>query len=116
MLDSQTLMLGRVMDVYSFRQQVTAANIANADTPGYRTRGIDFQRELSRALDAPAGEAFEPPRAEETGGLKVKNDGNDVHLDRELRNLSETAVLYNWLALWVRGNVQAVRNVIREGR
>src|SRR5690348_16845658 len=38
--------LERYMDLLSARQKLVASNIANADTPGYRTRDIDFQSEL----------------------------------------------------------------------
>lgn len=34
------------MDVLSARQKLVASNIANADTPGYRTRDLDFQSEF----------------------------------------------------------------------
>ena len=42
--------LERYMDLLSARQKVVASNIANADTPGYKTRDIDFQSEFRSAL------------------------------------------------------------------
>lgn len=39
------------------RSQVLASNIANADTPGYQARDLDFAQALSRALGAPASGA-----------------------------------------------------------
>ena len=45
MLGPQTLLLARYMDLLSVRQKVTGTNIANADTPGYRTRDIHFEME-----------------------------------------------------------------------
>jgi len=65
------------------RQKLVAANIANADTPGYRTRDIDFQFEFETLGQG------ETPSVVEVPDLKVKNDGNDVNLDRESRMLAE---------------------------
>jgi len=113
---TQTLLLARYMDLLSARQRVTAVNIANSDTPGYRTRDINFDMELAAALD---GQVLEGPAsldAREVGGLAVKNDGNDVSLDRELRLLGETVMRYQLASMLVRGNVDAVRSAIHEGR
>ena len=47
--------LERYMDLLSARQKLMASNIANADTPGYRTQDIDFQAEFLNATGgAPA--------------------------------------------------------------
>lgn len=116
MLGPQTLLIARYMDLLSVRQRVVSANIANADTPGYKTRDFDFQSEMRRALDHGAPEAAQPVRQFELGNLPVKNDGNDVQLDDELRLLGETSVRYQLASMLVRGNIQATRNAIYEGR
>ncbi len=41
-------LLGQVLQLRAYRQQVIASNIANADTPGYVARDFDFQRALAR--------------------------------------------------------------------
>ena len=46
----------------------------------------------------------------------MKNDGNDVSLDRELSDLSETAVRFNHALLMLRGGIGSVRKAIQEGR
>ena len=43
MLDPLSQSLEHYMDLLSARQKLVASNIANADTPGYKTRDIDFQ-------------------------------------------------------------------------
>ena len=48
MLNAIAGQLERYMDLLSARQKLVASNIANADTPGYRTQDIDFQSEFSR--------------------------------------------------------------------
>ena len=75
------------------RATVIASNMANVDTPGYRTKDIDFQHELARAMSAPEGNS---PRVEvkDVSGLLERPDGNNVDVDRESLNLSETQLQY----------------------
>lgn len=97
------------MDLLSARQKLVASNIANADTPGYRTRDLDFQSEFQSAM----GGATHPI---EVGDLPVKNDGNNVSIDREARLLAENALRFQMAANLLRGEVRAVRSAIQEGR
>jgi flagellar basal-body rod protein FlgB len=101
--------LERYMDLLSARQKLIASNIANADTPGYRTRDLDFEAELRRLADGGA------PQSVEVSGLKSHNDGNNVSLDREARLLSETALRFNAAAQLVRGQYRAMKAAIDEG-
>jgi len=71
---------------------VIANNLANVDTPGYRTARVRFADELSRLVDA-RGELL-PGRAITTELWKpmyrdVSNDGNDVTLEREIVELNK---------------------------
>lgn len=76
------------MTLVSARQRLVASNIANADTPGYKTKDIDFDTELQNSLQGLT------PLAQEVNGLTTKNDGNNVDLDREARLLSENALRF----------------------
>ncbi|HYX06041.1 MAG TPA: flagellar basal body rod protein FlgB [Bacteroidales bacterium] len=42
-------LLAKAMDVYSLRQRVTASNIANIDTPGYKKYEVKFEDQLRKA-------------------------------------------------------------------
>ena len=97
------------MDLLSARQKLVASNIANADTPGYRTRDLDFQTEFRNA----AGLA---PNVVEVNGLPVKNDGNSVDLDREARLLAENAMRFQLASSLLRSQIRLVRAAIEEGR
>jgi flagellar basal-body rod protein FlgB len=101
--------LERYMDLLSVRQKLVASNIANADTPGYRTQDVDFQSEF---LNAGGG----PPRATEVNELPVKNDGNNVSLDREARLLAENALRFQLASQLMKSQIRAVRSAIQEGR
>jgi flagellar basal-body rod protein FlgB len=101
--------LERYMDLLSARQKLVASNIANADTPGYRTKDIDFQSEFRNATGA-------VPRAGEVNELPVKNDGNNVSLDREARLLAENALRFQVASQLMKAQITAVRSAIQEGK
>jgi len=100
--------LERYMDLLSARQKVVASNIANADTPGYKTKDIDFQSEF-RSAGGGAPESFE------VAGLPVKNDGNNVSLDRESRLLAENDMRFNLASNLLRSEVQSIRAALQSG-
>jgi flagellar basal-body rod protein FlgB len=110
MLDGLTNSLEHYMDLLSARQKIVASNIANADTPGYKTKDLNFQSELLAA-----GSDL-PPHSVEIGGLPVKNDGNDVSLDREARLLAENALRFNIATNLLRSQLATVKEAIHEGK
>lgn len=98
------------LDLVAKRQRLTAANIANADTPGYRTRDLDFQFEYVSLTPGAA------PRVIEVPDLAVKNDGNNVSTDREARMLAENALRFNIAANLLKAQVRLTRQALSEGR
>ena len=108
MLDRIAGQLERYMDLLSARQKLVASNIANADTPGYHTRDIDFQSEFQSAAGI--------SRAVDIDGLPVKNDGNNVSLDRESRLLAENALRFQLTSQLLRSQIHSVRSAIQEGK
>jgi flagellar basal-body rod protein FlgB len=110
MLDSVTGNLERYMDLLSARQKIVASNIANADTPGFRTKDLDFQSEFASALSG------SQPQASEVAGLPVKNDGNNVSLDREARLLAENALRFNLASSLIKEQFRMVKDAIQEGK
>ena len=102
MLTDTGLRLERYMDRLSLRQNLTATNIANADTPGYKTRDVDFQSELASVIEAP--------------GLITRNDGNNVSIDRESRMLSENAMRFAIASNLMQSQLRGLRMAIQEGR
>lgn len=112
--------LERYLDLSVLEQKVTAQNMANVDTPGYRTMGFDFadamrrsverlneQREeqqslLAAKLDGGDGTLQAPPllpvsdavEIRRIGGLLERPDGNDVSVDREGLKMSEAQLQF----------------------
>jgi flagellar basal-body rod protein FlgB len=110
MLDRVANSLERYMDLLSVRQRQVASNIANADTPGYKTKDIDFKSEFLNLVDGAA------PQPVDVDGLESKTDGNNVSLDREARLLSETAMRFSAASNLLRMQIRTMRSAIQEGR
>jgi flagellar basal-body rod protein FlgB len=96
------------MDLLSARQKLVATNIANVDTPGYSTRDLDFQGELQSAIGL-------TPEVVQVTGLPVKNDGNNVNLDRESRLLAENAMRFQVASSLMRAQIHTLESAINGG-
>jgi len=110
MLDPLAGKLEQYMDLLSARQKLVASNIANADTPGYKTRDIDFQTEFQSAI------AGFGPQVVEARGLAVRNDGNNVSIDRESRLLAENDLRFSIASNLLRDQIKSVKMAIEEGK
>ena len=88
------------MDQTAFRHQVLATNIANVDTPGYRTRDVpSFAGEIEQAMaGATEGDLPAPPMmtpvAREVRGLMERPDGNNVSVERESLLVAENQLRF----------------------
>jgi flagellar basal-body rod protein FlgB len=128
---SQTLdAASAYMTRLSQRQQIVASNLANFDTPGYKTKDISFHATIQELLSdnsmtlrttrpehsgewtsiAPQAPIFDVP------GLPTGDDLNNVDLDKEMMKLSETAFGYSLMSQIVRGKLRTIASSINEGR
>ncbi len=107
MIDSVSQDLEKYLDLVSTRQKLVAANIANADTPGYRTQDIDFQSEFQKLA------AGEQPELIQVPDLKVKNDGNDVSIDRESRLLAENDLRFRLASALLKDKFSMIKQAIQ---
>ena len=94
------------------RQELHASNIANAETPGYKAKKLDFEDALARALDTDdnlkmktsdskhfnvGGGGFnnlQPEIYEDSNGI-VSPDGNNVDRDQEMAEMAENKIMYD---------------------
>jgi flagellar basal-body rod protein FlgB len=109
-LGSTSNKLEQYMDLLSARQKLVASNLANVDTPGYKTRDVDFQFEFISLAEGGQPNVIDVP------GLTTKNDGNNVSMDRETRLLAENALRFNVAATLLRSQIQQVRSAIQDGK
>jgi flagellar basal-body rod protein FlgB len=110
MLESIGAGVERYMNLLSARQKLVASNIANADTPGYKTKDIDFQTELAGQM------ANQQPGVTEVSGLRTKNDGNNVDMDREARLLAENALRFAVASNLAHGELQQIKSAIEDSK
>jgi flagellar basal-body rod protein FlgB len=102
--------LGNYLSYLTSRQQVVASNIANADTPGYQTRDVAMPLDFSNAMQEANNSVVD------VSGLPVRNDGNNVTIDREARLLAENTLKFTLATQMLRAEIKDVRSAIEEGR
>ena len=112
MVDSVSQSLEKYMDVLAARQRLVSSNIANVDTPGYRTKDLDFQTEFNNLLNGTSS----APNSKDVTGLRIKNDGNNVNLDREARLLSENSIRFSAASNLMKGQIRMMKAAIHEGQ
>lgn len=122
--------LHRNMDLRLEREGLIHANIANAETPGYKPVDLDFQDQLNQLLKAGDGQVTTTdaghmggdiaPRAvdgevvEQAG--EVSADGNAVDIEREMSELASNSFNYRASARMVTKKMALVKYVINESR
>jgi len=124
------------MRVRGARHEMLSANIANADTPGYRPRDLDFAAMMRTAVemdDSSAGSreqqmerllaspldlqpvVYEPANVNNRHG-EDRLDGNSVSLDRQIALLNENSLSYEASMKLFSRTLASLRYVIGEGR
>ena len=78
--------LGKYLDLTSNQMKLTAGNVANVDTPGYKTQGMDFNAAFSQAMQ---GLDTSSVKTGDVDGLVARPDGNNVSMDRESLQLAK---------------------------
>lgn len=127
--------LAKTLAFNQARFRMIAENVANSETPGYRTRQLDpkaFQAALRRAMET-CGRDPEKPfvvtsgREVETdahGFLKVTpsekpvenilfHDGTNMSIERQMAALAETDMMHEITATLLRGRFEGLRKAIR---
>ena len=105
--------LGRYLDLATAEAKLTAVNMANIDTPGYRAVGMDFEAEMKGAMaDVDCGAAPRRVQLRQVDGLISRPDGNDVSMDRESLNLAEAQLKFKTGIALLRQEYQRVMDAI----
>jgi flagellar basal-body rod protein FlgB len=121
----------KVMDLRLERQNTVMSNITNVNTPEYKTRRLEFEDRLQKALDQDARGrmtrtnkehmpvVFSPDGFEGQGveSLKARSVyGEDsVDLDKEMAVMTKNGLAYNALASVIKKNFDGIQKVIQEG-
>ncbi|MET0333794.1 MAG: flagellar basal body rod protein FlgB [Rhizobacter sp.] len=124
---------GQALSLRSERQRLIASNIANADTPNYVARDMDFNAALRQATGqmqgAPGLAATKPghiglegTQAAAQANLQYASqsqtnlDRNTVDMDRERANFADNSVRYEATLRFINGNVRTMLDAIRGGQ
>ncbi len=122
--------MDRGLTLASRRQTLIASNLANLDTPGYRTRDFSFEGAMKSALagqtspnglqtthpmhlQGSTGGSF-PPTTDALRPSSERNDGNDVSLDRENMLLARTQSTYQNASTFMQVELRKLYSLIRE--
>ena len=106
--------LQRYLDLASDQMKLTAENMANVDTPGYKTQGFDFANEFSRALTDGASSPAQPVQVSKVDGLTTRPDGNNVSLDREGMEMAKAQLEFRTGISLLRNEYSRIMSAIHE--
>jgi flagellar basal-body rod protein FlgB len=123
---------GQALGLRAERQRLIASNIANADTPGYVARDMNFAQALKEATGAAQplrtlavsqpGHIVGTPGAGAEPNLlyatpsQTNLDRNTVDMDRERANFVDNSVKYEATLRFINGSVRTMLDAIRGGQ
>ena len=106
----------------SKRQQALASNLANLDTPGYRATDYSFEEELA-TIDLSSTSSKHIAALQDTNhahlyevDTEVKQNGNNVNLEREMKEITKNALQYITLVQYLNQKIKTLRMAISEGK
>ena len=105
--------LARYLDLAATDARLTAQNMANVDTPGYKALSMDFETEMRNAVAGVAqGRAPQTVHVGFEDNLISRPDGNNVSIDRESLNLAEAQLKFKTGVAVLRQQYQMVMDAI----
>jgi len=108
------------------KQKVISSNIANINTPNYKTKDLVFENELNNATNlislkqtnskhmnlVGSTSTDNNPKLIEVSGLQEQNDGNNVNLDTQMSEMSKNKVLFDAIQSSIKRDSRLFRSVI----
>jgi flagellar basal-body rod protein FlgB len=109
------------------RQKVISSNIANINTPNYKTKDLVFEDELSNSISNSlqlkatnsrhlstinSSSMNSNPKLTEVKNLEEQNDGNNVNLDTQMSEMSKNKILFDAIQSSIKRDSRLFRSVI----
>ena len=110
------------------RQKVISSNIANINTPGYKTKELVFEDELNNSItnnslqlkatnskhmtNINSSLANSNPKLMEVDNLEEQNDGNNVNLDTQMGEMSKHKILFDAIQSSIKRDSKLFRSVV----
>lgn len=110
------------------RAEVLATNLANADTPGFRARDLDFKALVQEAIARPAGAQLQTTRARHIGGtgagtvegallyrvpMQPSLDGNTVDTDLEMASFARNSLDFQASLTFLQSKFRGLKSALR---
>lgn len=133
-LDAALRFQQEALNLSAQRQEILAANIANADTPGFQARDMDFSSELKKVMERGRAESSgvslaltssrHIPAQAMTGPStdllyripdQPSLDGNTVDMDRERTQFADNSVKYQTGLTVLGGQIKSMMSVLQQG-
>jgi flagellar basal-body rod protein FlgB len=123
LFDKTTDALAASLQMRQVRHNVTSANIANAETPHYHAKKVDFENALASAIETQGvagdhlgGSQIKNVKAEvyDNPDAAVNNDGNTVDLEKEMSALSENSIMYKSALQLINKKMAALKYALGE--
>lgn len=134
--------LGKSIDLRTRNQNLISSNIANAETPGYTPKTLEFEQQLQSAVKKSSSRSTTPTASgalthhahialRGSGGERVSQvsgnvvetpaktpgrDGNSVELENEMGRMMQNQVLFNASVQLLTKKFEGLRTALREGK
>ncbi|HEY4481576.1 MAG TPA: flagellar basal body rod protein FlgB [Candidatus Brocadiaceae bacterium] len=120
-IDKSATLLEKMLDVSSVKHKVIANNIANVNTPGYKKMEVSFADQLEKALNKDSMNKFDTlqPKiviSKEDSSETVRNDGNNVDMDKEVSSLVKNTLSYNIYTQLLSKKFEGIKSAIEGSR
>lgn len=114
--DLTARLLAKGLEASSLRHRVLANNIANISTPGFKRSRVEFEAQLSEALQqGESPDAVRPAVVREADTFELP-DGNNTDVEGEMSRLAENQIWYSALTRQLSDHFARLQTVIHEGR
>ncbi|MBR4741880.1 MAG: flagellar basal body rod protein FlgB [Desulfovibrio sp.] len=132
LFNSQISLVGRVLDMQLQRQNVITGNVANIETPNYKPREIEFEKELQAAMGMDNRgrmsrtntghmpsyfnpETFGPEWYKQFKPRQIHGEDR-VNLDKEMAKLAKCNLHYSALTQIMTKQFEGINNIIMDGK
>lgn len=118
LFDRTSQLLGQMIQGSALRHRVLAANLANAETPGYQAQDVAFSSVLDAAQRQGAADGAPAPTiraaAVNDSEATARRDGNTVDLDRQMVKLAQNTQWHNAMLQILAGRLATLKSAIRD--
>lgn len=120
--------LERALDYSGLRNETIANNIANVDTPNYKSKDVVFKNMLHDAMKSsleakrthkkhlPFTNHNAPYQIVTNRNTAYSHNGNNVDVDKEMSNLAKNQIYYRSMVDRLNGKFNTLQTVVRGGR